>query len=155
MEEQALRAAGIDFREKEANSGCLTEMRKRAERCVCRYCGSPLSLRKVTYAAYDAAKIECFCETCKRIEYGVEPEIYRIAEYYVDEMRYDHYPNLDASVRKRRMNISLVCNILAWGAKSMQLLDADGFRIEVALDEELLAEATLLSETELREMDGE
>ena len=38
----------------------IAELRKRASRCVCKSCGEKLSLRKITYAAYDEAKIEVY-----------------------------------------------------------------------------------------------
>ena len=47
-------------------SAHLALLGKRASRCVCKYCGSPLSLRKVTYAAYDEAKIDIYCDTSIR-----------------------------------------------------------------------------------------
>ena len=151
--EHLLADAGIDFREQGEQSQRLMSLRTRAARCVCRYCGSPLSLRKITYAAYDEAKIEVFCEHCSRIEYGTEPELYQIAAYFVDEMTYDHYPNLDESVRKRRMNIAMICDILGWGFKNTGLLSSEGFTTALQFDQDLLGEAMTISDKALRAMD--
>ena len=155
MSNQTLTSVGINFREQKEQSVRLQELRQRAARCRCRYCGNPLTLRKITYAAYDEAKIELYCEHCNRIESGVEPEIYKIAAYYVDEMKYDHYPNLDNSVRKRRMNIALICDILTWGFKNSGLLDKDGFNISLKIDEDLMGEAFSIPDSYLQSLDKE
>lgn len=155
MSNQTLTSVGINFREQKEQSVRLQELRQRAARCRCRYCGHPLTLRKITYAAYDEAKIELYCEHCNRIESGVEPEIYKIAAYYVDEMKYDHYPNLDNSVRKRRMNIALICDILTWGFKNSGLLDKDGFNISLKIDEDLMGEAFSIPDSYLQALDKE
>lgn len=155
MSNQTLASVDINFREQKEQSVRLQELRQRAARCRCRYCGNPLTLRKITYAAYDEAKIELYCEHCDRIESGVEPEIYKIAAYYVDEMKYDHYPNLDNSVRKRRMNIALVCDILSWGFKNSGLLVKDGFNVPLQLDEDLMGEAFTISDSYLNSLDKE
>lgn len=144
-----LTSMGINFREQKEQSVRIQELRQRAARCHCRYCGNSLTLRKITYSAYDEAKIELFCENCNRIEAGVEPETYKIAEYYVDEMKYDHYPNMDNSMRKRRMNIALVCDILNWGFKNSGILGKDGFKVPLDIDEDLMGEAYSLSDSYL------
>jgi hypothetical protein len=146
---KSLEEVGIDFRAKKDQSERIQKLQTRAARCKCRYCGSALTLRKITYAAYDEAKIELYCEHCDRIESGVEPELYKLAEYYVDAIKYDHYPNLDDSINKRRMNIAVVCDILNWGFKNSELLDQDGFKVELNLDEDLMGEAFSLSSSYL------
>ena len=155
MANDTLTSVGINFREQKEQSVRIQELRDRAARCRCRYCGHPLTLRKITYAAYDEAKIELFCEQCNRIESGAEPEIYKIAEYYVDAMKYDHFPNLDNSFRKRRMNISIICDILTWGVKNSGLLDKDGFNVALNLDEDLMGEAFSLSDSYLESLNKE
>lgn len=82
-------------------------------------------------------------------------EGYEIASYYVDEMKFDHYPHLDNSVRKRRMNIALVCDILNWGYKNSGLLDKDGFNVPLKLDEDLMGEAFSISDSYLEALDKE
>ncbi|MBO5139922.1 MAG: hypothetical protein J6B76_04625 [Peptococcaceae bacterium] len=145
-------SVGLNFRETKEQSIRLQSLRNRSKRCVCRYCGNTLSLRKITYAAYDEAKIELFCEHCNRIEHGVEPEIYKISEYFVDEMRFDHYPNMDESVQKRRMNIAVICDIVYWSLKNMNLLDADGFQISLNMNLESLGETFRISKKELNSL---
>ena len=147
---ELLSNAGINFTTQEEMSERIKELKERISRCVCRYCGGELSLHKITYAAYDEAKIDIFCDNCDRIEFGVEPEVYKIAEYYVDEMQYDHYPELDNSERKRKMNIAVICDILTWGYKKAGFLDKDGFTTELNYRPELLGAALSITDTELR-----
>ncbi len=129
-------------------------LRARSGHCVCRYCGGALSLRKVTYAAYDEAKIELYCEQCGRIEYGVEKEIYQVSEYFVDELGYDHYPDIDPSVRKKRMNVATICDIIAWGFRNTGLLNEDGFTAPLNLAAGVFGEATVMKESDLEQMDS-
>lgn len=149
--QEVLSDVGLNFRETKEMSVRLQQIRNRAKRCVCRYCGRHLGLRKITYAAYDEAKVEIYCEHCQRIEHGVEPEIYRLAEYFVDDMRFDHYWNLDESEQKRRMNIAVVCDIVYWSMRNAGLLDEEGFKAELHMDPNILGEAFLISHSTLHE----
>ena len=130
----------------------VQRLKKRSGRCVCKYCGGKLGLRKITYAAYDEAKIEIYCNSCDRIEYGTEPLFYKMSAYFIDAFGFDYYPELDDSVNKSRMNRAMVSNIIGWGFKNAGLLDEDGLTCPIAVDERLLGEATILSESRLQEL---
>lgn len=69
------------------NEKRLEMLKKRVKRCVCKSCGGPLSLRQLDYNEFEDARIELFCAHCDRLEFGIEPEIYMSAQYYVDEFR--------------------------------------------------------------------
>ena len=155
MTDISSKKAKINLVERTEKEERLQEIYQRVSRCVCRYCGHKLSLRKITYAAYDEAKIELFCEQCQRIEYGVEPEIYKVAEYFVEELGYDHYTNIDNSLKKTRMNIAVISDIIAWGFKNTGILKKDGFTVELDLDAGILGEATYISDTSLNALKGE
>lgn len=133
----------------------IRELRKRIGHCVCRYCGHTLSLRRITYDAYDESRIELYCEQCGRIEYGVEKEIYQVSEYFVDELSYDHFPNIDNSLRKKRMNVAVICDIIAWGFKNTGLLDQEGFKVPLDLSAGVFGEATYVSDTQLQQAEAE
>jgi len=130
----------------------IKKLSVRTSHCICKYCGNHLSLRKLTYAAYDEAKIDIYCETCGRMENGTEPLIYKMAAYFVDDMQFDYYPELDPSATKRRMNIAVVCDIITWGFKNAGLIDDTGFTIALDVDTNILGEATLFSKTQLSAM---
>ena len=109
-----------------------TEMlRKRAKRCVCKYCGGPLRLKQLVFSEYDDARVEIFCRDCDRIEFGVEPEIYEIAQYFVEQTSFNHYPELDDAEQTKRMNIAKVCEIMSWENKGLGILGDEGFAVPV------------------------
>ena len=141
----------LNFRMDETQERVETErLRKRVSRCSCSYCGGDLELRKVTYSSYEVSKLEVYCSHCKRIEYGVEPEIYEVAEYFVDELSFDYYTDLDNNIRKREMNIAKVSEIIEWGCRNMGLLTENGFVIPLDLKSELLGEALLIEDDKLQ-----
>ena len=57
----------------------LEMLRQRVQRCVCKFCGQRLYLRRILFSDYEDARVEIFCEHCGRIEFGVEREIYASA----------------------------------------------------------------------------
>lgn len=124
-------------------------LRKRVRRCRCSYCGGTLELRKLTYSSYEVSKLEVYCDHCKRIEYGVEPEIYDVSEYFVDELGFDYYKDLDNNIRKREMNIAKVNEIIDWGCRNLGILTEDGFVMPVNLNSALLGEALLIEDEKL------
>ena len=141
----------LNFRMDETQERVETErLRNRVSRCSCSYCGGDLELRKVTYSSYEVSKLEVYCSHCKRIEYGVEPEIYEVAEYFVDELSFDYYKDLDNNIRKRDMNIAKVSEIIEWGCRNMGLLTENGFVIPLDLKSELLGEALLIEDDKLQ-----
>ena len=139
-------------REEEENTH-VRELKKRVNRCKCSYCGSELILRHIIYGNVEEGRSEIFCPSCNRIEFGVEPEIYQIAKYYVDEIGFDYYGELDESIRKQRMNMAKVCEIMQWCVKNLGLLDKDGFVAEVQIDATLSGQDLLLSEAFLEEQE--
>lgn len=126
----------------------LDELVSRVKRCKCKYCGTPLELRRIVYGKYQDARVEIFCQVCDRIEYGVEPEIYQIAAYFVDELKYDAYPDLDNSQRTRGMNIAKVTEIIAWGCKNLGILDQNGFTVPLNMDDSIIGETLIISESD-------
>lgn len=113
----------------------IEELKARTSRCCCKYCGSTLELRRILYGDLDNARVEIFCQNCDRIEYGVEREIYHIAKYYVEELEYNAFPDLDYTERTKQMNISQVCEIVNWGCKNLSLLNSQGFKYPISIDE--------------------
>lgn len=130
-------------------------LKERVHRCVCKYCGSPLKLHRIVFSEHEEARIEIFCSHCDRIEYGVEPEVYASARYFVDELAFNHYPDLDESETTRQMNIAKVCEISNWVLKNMGLLNENGFTTTVKMKDALMAECVLLSNQELDESEVE
>ena len=124
----------------EANEHLLA-IEGRALRCQCKYCGGPLELRRIFFGDVETARTEIFCQKCDRIEYGVEPEIYGIAQYFVKEFQFNCYPDVEPGQQADRLNTARVAEIITWYSQSMGLLDAAGFAPVVC---QLLGEQTSL-----------
>lgn len=146
MEEDKWLKFRMDEMEEETE---IERLRQRVRRCRCHYCGGELELRKLTYSSYDIAKLEIYCNHCSRIEYGVEPEMYAVAEYFVDELGFNHYTDLDNNNRRREMNIAKVNEIIDWGCRNLGLLREEGFVVTTSLDQSLLGEALIICDDDL------
>ncbi len=133
-------------------SGRSGELKARTERCVCKYCGGALELRRIVFSDYEDARIEIFCSICDRIEYGVEPEIYHCAQYFVEELDFNCYGELDDNMYTRRMTIAKVCEILTWGMKQLGFLCEEGFAVEPKLDASVVGECLLIDDEKLSEL---
>ena len=129
----------------------LEMLRDRTKRCVCKYCGGRLRLKRIIFSDHEDARVEIYCDNCERIEYGVEQEIYQSARYFVDELKFNCYPNQDANESTRRMTIAKVCEIMAWENKNLGLLDRDGFRVPLEVNGNILGECIILTDEDLLE----
>ena len=130
-------------------------LRQRTKRCKCKYCGGKLRLKQIVYNTTIEPRIEIFCEECQRIEYGVEPEIFHLAKYYVDSYGCDYYPELDASEAKDRMNVGKVCEIIFWALNGLNLVDMEGFKVPYEMDKKMVGESIIYNLDELDEDDDE
>ena len=54
----------------------IQEMQKQIEKRCCNLCGNMLELRIITDEKNDGRLIEPFCPRCKRIEKGIDMEVY-------------------------------------------------------------------------------
>lgn len=90
------------------------EIQERAECCVCKFCGGSLTPKFIIFNKYGGQGMECFCENCQRIEYGVEPEIYRLAEYFVDNFEFNYYLDMEENETSFQLNVAKICEILSW-----------------------------------------
>ena len=127
----------------------IDTLKKRTKRCCCKYCGSSLEIRRVIYGKIEDARVEIFCSRCGRIEYGVEPELYRAARYFVEELHYNAYPDLDLTERTKQMSIAKVSEIMAWCCENLGLIDENGFQVSLALKEDLLDEILIIDADDL------
>lgn len=127
----------------------VQELKDRTKRCCCKYCGGGLEVKRIMYSEFEDARIEIFCKNCERIEYGVETEIYQSAEFFVDEMEFNHYPDLDDNQRRRQMNIAKVCEIMAWENRNMGFLTGEGFAVPVRMNPDIIGNSIVLDDEAL------
>ena len=135
----------------EAQTSRMEDLKGRAKRCCCKYCGDELTLRRIVYGDVEDARVELFCKHCNRIEYGVEREIYLAAKYFVDEIGFNAFSDLDDNERTRSMKVAKVCEIIAWGYKNLGHMDRNGFTVPVNVDKTLIGERLILDEADLPE----
>lgn len=129
--------------------GRIESLKKRAKRCVCKYCGKPLRLKRIIFNDIEDARIEIYCDFCDRIEFGVEPEIYRSSLYFVEEIGFNCYGDLENNEKTKRMNVAKVCEIMSWGNKNIGILSNDGFEVPLKMNENLIGECLVLSDEDL------
>ena len=127
----------------------LEIMKARAKRCVCKYCGGKLELRRIAFSDYGEARSELYCRVCQRIEFGTEPEIYQSATYFVDNLEFNHYPGLDDNEKTRRMNVAKICEIMAWGDKNIGILSEEGYSVPVKLEIEQIGQTAVFEDKDL------
>lgn len=135
--------------EENSQKNRIEELKARTKRCCCKYCGGELEVKRIIYSEYENARIEIFCKNCERVEYGVEKEIYQSAEFFVEEMAFNHYPDLDDNQRRKQMNIAKVCEIMAWENRNMGFLDTDGFTVPVKMNPDVIGNCIVLDDEAL------
>jgi len=107
-------------------------LKKRVKRCVCKSCGGKLSLRQLDYNEFEDARIEIFCDNCDRLEFGIEPEIYTSAQYYVDEFIYCNpgcYDHLENFEDLKNENIMADYYLFKWKGAKFDSITNSGDRI--------------------------
>lgn len=127
----------------------LDMLKKRIKRCVCKYCGSDLRLKRIIFTEYEEARVEIFCEECDRIEFGVEPEIYLSAQFFVEESGFNCYDDLDDNERTKQMTIAKVCEIMSWQDLNLGILDKEGFKVPLDMNENFLGQCITLKNRDL------
>lgn len=128
------------------------QLKGRVNRCRCKYCGGKLELRRIIFSDYENSRVEIFCSKCDRIEYGIEPEIYRCAQYFVEEMGFTCYPDLDDNAYTRKMTIAKVCEILTWGIGQLGFLQDNGFVFKPRMDTTVLGDCLLVTDSALQDL---
>ena len=131
----------------------LEEIKNRSKRCVCKYCGGRLRVRMLDFGQIETANLEIFCENCDKIEYGVEPEIYAVSKYFVEEFNFNIFPNNDISAKTTQLNIAKICDIIAWGCKNMGILSARGFNVPLDISKSILGEDVIFHDDDLNDVE--
>jgi len=126
-------------------------LKKRTKRCICKYCGGKLKLRRIIFSEFEDARIELFCNDCDRIEFGVEPAIYSSAKFFVENSKFNCYPDMDDNQQTKQMTIAKVCEIMAWENQNLGFLSSDGFTVPLNLNESFMGECITLSDDDLND----
>lgn len=100
----------------------------RSKRCVCKKCGGALTTSLMIYDIYGGAGVELYCPKCQQSEFGVEPEIYEMAQYYVENFQFNYFLDMEENDLNEQLNISKVADMISWLLKNLGLLDGDGLK---------------------------
>ena len=104
---------------------------ERANRVVCKHCGGKLVTALIVYDIYGGAGEELYCPHCQKQEFGVEQEIYSLAEYYVDNFQFNYFYDMEENEVNFRLNVAKVADMLSWMLKNVGLLTKDGLKNEI------------------------
>lgn len=126
-------------------------LKNRAKRCVCKYCGGELKLRQIIFSELDESRIEIFCKTCNRIEFGVEPEIYHSAKFFVEQTNFNYFQNMDNTDAISQMNVAKAGELMAWVCQNIGILINDGFNIPLEMNENFIGETIILRDSDLED----
>lgn len=99
---------------------------ERAERCVCKSCGGKLEPKIIIYNKYGGSGLELYCPACQKIEYGTEPDIYRLARNFVYNVEFDYFTEMEQDERNLQLNVAKMCEILNWHFHKLGILDGKG-----------------------------
>lgn len=132
----------------------IETLKARKKRCICKYCGGALTIKRIMFSDIKDARVELYCDNCERIEYGIEPEIYQSACNFVDNLDVDFYDTMDNNENKRQMNIARVCEIMAWGYRNIGLLNADGFTVDLKMNNKAWEECMIIENDQIPLADG-
>ena len=124
-------------------------LKQRSARCVCKYCGGHLKVRQIIFSEYEDARVELFCQSCDRIEFGVEPEIYDNARYYVEETGFNCFPDLEDNGKTKQMTMAKVCEIMTWENQNLGILTQEGFCVPLAPHNYEAGECITLTDADL------
>ncbi len=106
-------------------------LQKRVRRCVCKYCGNELRLKRISFSHEKSMRVELFCQHCNRIEFGVEKETYYCAKTFVETLEFQYYQDVEESENLKRMNIAKVCEIISWADKKRGFINEDGYTVSI------------------------
>ena len=95
---------------------------------VCKHCGGKLSTSLVIYDIYGGVGVELYCPRCEKNDFGVEPEVYALAEYFVQNFQFNYFLDMEENDLNEQLNIAKIADILSWLLKSLDLLDSCGLK---------------------------
>ena len=104
------------------------ELIKRAKHCVCKRCGGPLTNSLIIYDIYGGVGEELYCPPCQKQEFGVEKEIYDMAEYYVENFQFNYFYDMEENDVNFELNVAKVADMMSWILKNLNLLDDNGLK---------------------------
>ena len=129
----------------------LRQLNIRKDHCCCKYCGNDLEIRRMTFGTNEDVRVELYCSICEKIEFGVEKEIYAVAEYFVEEMEFQCYFDIEDTALQRKMNVAKVAEIISWGFVHLGYTTEKGFTYPINVPAHALHEYLNIKLSALKE----
>ena len=104
------------------------ELLERKKHCVCKQCGGELETALIIYNKYGGAGEELYCPNCQKQEYGVERQVYDMAEYYVENFQFNYFYDMEENEVNFQLNVAKVADMMSWILKNLNLLDENGLK---------------------------
>lgn len=130
----------------------IEHLKERAKRCCCRYCGGELHVRQIIFHTQADARVELYCDRCKKIEYGIEREIYEGARAFVQSTHFNHFPDMENNAQRLQMNVAKVCQLTNWQLRYLGFLSDEGFSAPLQVREYEEEQCTTIAESALSKL---
>lgn len=136
-----------------ASTNRIEYLHARKKHCCCKYCGGKLEVHHMIFGNKDEEKVELYCPSCEKMEYGVDCHIYAVAEYYVEEMGFSVYEDIEQEDLKKQMNIAKIAEIISWGFSQLGYEGDEGLLYPVTVADSFLHEHLDITLAELAAME--
>ena len=127
-------------------------LQNRVQRCVCKYCGNELRLKRLTFSHEKSMRIEIFCQHCNRIEFGVEKATYYCAKSFVETLGFQYYQDVEEGENLKRMNIAKVCEIISWADKKRGFLNENGYTMPINSSQITVGELIVMTRDQVEQL---
>ena len=130
----------------------VEHLKERAKRCCCSYCGGELAVRRILYQTTAESRIELYCDSCEKIEYGVPRALYDSAKAAVERMGFNYYPETQEGARRNQMNIAKLSTLTAWQLRYLGLEEDERLDKAVQGAAQGMDAVTVVAEADLDEL---
>ena len=110
-------------------------LKQRISHVICKYCGGRLEIKRMNYSKDNDNRVELYCPDCDKLEYGVEKEIYELACYMVDGLKFNYYSEIEDVDKRKKLNIAKIGETTEWMMNQLGILNEKGFVYEVSMSE--------------------
>ena len=130
----------------------VEQLKARTKSCCCSFCGGELSVKRVLLQTSPDWRIELYCDTCEKIEYGVPQALFDSAKAAVERLGFNYYPEMEAGATRTQMNISKLATLTSWQLRYAGLDDDERLGAPVAVGASGMDATTVVADSELDEL---
>ena len=130
----------------------VEHLKERAKDCCCSYCGGDLAVRRILYQTTAEYRIELYCDSCEKIEYGVPRALYDSAKAAIERLGFNYYPETEEGVTRNQMNIAKLSTLTAWQLRYLGMFDDERLKDAAEGSTQSMDTNTIVSEDDLDEL---